>query len=692
MSNFTPINFDVFDYKNENVLSSYALPNTPFKFVPDIKNFNALEVLWDFGDNTKSMSLTGVKYYDEPGRYLVKLVIYDCFSNTTISTISKEIEIFDFLPKTFNVDFDDSNEYDNINWKCGKINGPVFVSAQYSRRENPVDIFYRVNNTSSTYYFDIESDKYNHLKNTHSFFEKIYNRNINSFQFSEIDRITIKPQEIYAKIDGNQIIVCDKNDSNSFFVGLSGSNEFYFKDDKIGKINVDLFFDKKESIEKWNNLLGITLSANIIENDDVDRLSITSNGLDGEFYSISSFKIDKEKFSGTDISFTIKIKDNENFTVKNFPPLSSSISFSVLSADNIIDNNNYTLTITESISGSCRGYIHFNKNSTIFDVQLSASIASNNDQGTSYNLFGITDYFNVIPQDFLNIIKKNEDYDAKETYKGLRFQEFLLDYNTLFDDFLGSILGDSESSYDTLGKKTYEKITNFIENTQDIDRSEIYQLISLMSMMNNEENQFSSNYFSYPEKIKRIIDLGTISSNKLFGTNNKFRENFDIKGYASKDVFGVNLGNEINTDTYIISAGIPIVALEKFSNTYTLLNTQQPLEYTQIQTFPLSTYTYDWGWPLVLPDNYSYDILNKYYLFFEYIPTIEGSITENTIINKNDIENAINQRNVLLTENGLTLLTEEDETILINSGENLKNIMFKITLMDTLYQSLSLVK
>jgi hypothetical protein len=585
-------------------------------------------------------------------------------------------------------------------------------------RENPVDIFYRVNNTSSTYYFDIENDKYNHLENTHSFFEKIYNRNINSFQFSEIDRITIKPQEIYAKIDSNQIIICDKNDSNSFFVGLSGNNEFYFKDDKIGKINVDLFFDKKESIEKWNNLLGITLSANIIENDDIDRLSITSNGLDGEFYSISSFKIDKEKFSGTDISFTIKIKDNENFTVKNFPPLSSSISFSVLSADNIIDNNNYTLTITESISGSCRGYIHFNKNSTIFDVQLSASIASNNDQGTPYNLFGITDYFNVIPQDFLNIIKKNEDYDAKETYKGLRFQEFLLDYNTLFDDFLGSILGDSESSYDTLGKKTYEKITNFIENTQDIDRSEIYQLISLMSMMNNEENQFSSNYFSYPEKIKRIIDLGTISSNKLFGTNNKFRENFDIKGYASKDVFGVNLGNEINTDTYIISAGIPIVALEKFSNTYTLLNTEQPLEYTRIntlltengltllneedetilidnveaQTFPLSTYTYDWGWPLVLPDNYSYDVLNKYYLFFEYIPTIEGSITENTIINKTDIENAINQRNILLTENGLTLLTEENETILINSGENLKNIMFKITLMDTLYQSLSLVK
>ena len=56
--------FEVVDYKNENVLSSYNLGITPFTFKADIattnlySNVNKAEALFDFGDGTVGSGLT----------------------------------------------------------------------------------------------------------------------------------------------------------------------------------------------------------------------------------------------------------------------------------------------------------------------------------------------------------------------------------------------------------------------------------------------------------------------------------------------------------------------------------------------------------------------------------------------------------------------------------------------------------
>ena len=90
--------FDVYDYKNENVLSSYSLEATPFKFVPDLSLFPNKDVVWSFGDGTTSKSLTATKYYNFPGVYAVNLLVFDCQNNALVSSYSQNVEVKDYIP------------------------------------------------------------------------------------------------------------------------------------------------------------------------------------------------------------------------------------------------------------------------------------------------------------------------------------------------------------------------------------------------------------------------------------------------------------------------------------------------------------------------------------------------------------------------------------------------------------------
>jgi hypothetical protein len=263
----------------------------------------------------------------------------------------------------------------------------------------------------------------------------------------------------------------------------------------------------------------------------------------------------------------------------------------------------------------------------------------------------------------------------------------------LFDEFIGSIFGTLTSSYDTLGKKIYEKITNFVQNIQDVDKNEIFPLISQMKMLNASNNVFEDNSFTYPEKIKRILDLFSISNNKLLGINNKFKENFDLRGYSSKSVYGINLGDQINTNTYVVSAGTPIVALEKFSNKYSLLNTEQPVEYTTNTVYTLSSYNQNWGWPLVLPDTFQFEDIEKYYLFFEYVDTFDNTLYDNTIIKDNTLYSMLSGENIIRDSDNDPILDENGDYILSEYvTPSYKDFTMGIVLRDALYQSLSLVK
>ena len=180
----------------------------------------------------------------------------------------------------------------------------------------------------------------------------------------------------------------------------------------------------------------------------------------------------------------------------------------------------------------------------------------------------------------------------------------------------------------------YEKIFNFIQNNNDLDFCDVNSLINLANMVNQPGLVFNRSQFEGIPQIKRTIDLLSTSYNKFRGTKNKFNENFASRGHIDKETFGKNISSaEINTYTYVITAGTPIVAKEKFGGAYTKLNTYQPLSTVVLRDGSTTQYSLSeitslsaWGWPLTLPTTYDIGTVNRYYSFHEYNSHIEGTI------------------------------------------------------------------
>ena len=99
----------------------------------------------------------------------------------------------------------------------------------------------------------------------------------------------------------------------------------------------------------------------------------------------------------------------------------------------------------------------------------------------------------------------------------------------------------------------------------------------------------------------------------------------------------------IDINTTVLQGGVDghIVAYEKFSENYNLINTNLPyatyIPYidSSNQLYALSSYDHRWGWGLVLPDNYTAHDLSKYYIFYRYRAGADNSQIEG-IINWND--------------------------------------------------------
>lgn len=699
MNSSTYITFSALDYRGVDALSSYALPITPFTFVPDIQDGRLYNIIWDFGDGTISKSFSAQKYYNFPGEYIVSLIIYDCNDNALISNETKTLRIYDYYPLTFDIKvyayllnesgFYVLNEdgeyvlisYDKVNFTNGEIYGPFKLTSYYPWYQPSLDVYYDIKQGNCKNYWDIYQNKYSHLDSYNCVYGEIYNYSLSSFQYNEIEKIQPTTEKLYLKISNGQIVSTYENDVNSCFAGIKGNYEFYIKNDAItDELLVDFYFDKTNYknpyYENFNylNSFGLTLSATV--SDGVaSRLSITSNGLDGEGYSVNSFDISPIKFENIKIPIVIKIKDGQNFDLKNFDVLNLS-SFNIsLSCSNVsaiqysISSLNYTLS-SQGSGGAFRGFIQFhNVTDVLSNVRINLSGTFINDQLSSYSLTGQSNYFNVYSKNYYDMYKTNENFNAAETLKEITFQETIKDKDVLYYDFLGSILGYNDLDHDDIGVKTYERISNFVQNTQDLDTCGVDFLNSLGDYMNYVDN-FEERYV-YPDKIKRIVDLLSIDRNKLTGTTNKFNQNFDVKGRVSKDVYGRNIGDQINTKTYRISAGTPIVALEKFSNKYTMLNTYQPVSAVNSYTYPLSSYTSDWGWPLVLPTTFDFKDVEKYYLFFEFVQQYDNTVLGNVI-------DFTNVKTTLLS----TITTSQ-----INSPYGIATHL----LMDTIYQSLSLL-
>jgi len=654
--------FEVQDYKNENVLSSYNLNITPLTFKADLpstdfySDINKLEALFDFGDGTVGTGLTASHAYTLPGEYKVRMIVNDCENNALLASYSANVNIYDYIENTFSVEIEDNI----LPLSAGEFSKPITITNKAPFYQERTNIFYTVSGLTIPNYFDLTPYKFNHLQKYYSFYEKSYIENLSANEYNEIPFISVSGANIYVKLSGNEIVDAKSTDVDSVFVGISGRESYYFLSDQLAseRIIINLFKDRNKifsknsridySLNNYNNNLSISLTANVGTTSlsaNLSSLTINDNGLTEEGDDEAQiFDISPVQFKKAPIPFFVKPTSISNYTVKDLS-LNGSISGILYDSNNQeVNTSHYSISsLNSTISGIDTDYWFYGSltyddgGADVDSFTLSVSAEFTNSSET-FLLTGESVSFSIYPKDYYYFAKTNEDIDYTEIFKSLRFQEILLDKNILFDDFIGSIFGNLSSNNSSLGKTLNEKIFNFVDNNVNIDTCNLNSLISISNQINEDVNVYDESLFNFPPAIIRLMDIFSTDYNQFKGTSNKFKENFNDRGITTKDKYGKNLGSEIDTYSYTVTAGIDIVALEKFSNNYSLLNTYQPICAVDALQYKLSEFNNDWGWPLVLPNNFISTDLSKFYTFYEYTSGFEGTIYDG-ILNYSDILN-----------------------------------------------------
>lgn len=692
-------------------------------------------LVWSTGDGSFLEEYSPQYTYKKPGRYTVSLMVYNANNQVVRSSVSKSILIKDFIEDNFKIECtsliltagclspelsvtqtlpirlfnrqvietspktDQTFEFLPKSLQQTKVSIPIIQPKPATTTLLPTadelkrvsTLRYTLSGVKSVNYFDLPDNLYNHLEIYNSLFTRTYVDAISSYDIQQISNIQLPLSAVYVKLSGSQLIQSYEYSSDKELVGYRGEGTFFYRDD----MPTDLF---NISFNRYNdntsNTLNVTLSGRVVTNIP-SKVVITSNGITGDGYQNNIFNIDRNKFVNTNIHFVACLTDTTGNKVKNYGKLSYPYNITVQLVGNNVQTNSYTISSLQSTlsslsgGGYFRGYLTYTGtlSSPLTSVYLSAAYYDTlntelNEIITTESLLSLTteadpvsatsSTFNIYPPNYYKFVKLNEDYDFEQMFKSLIFQETLMDKPMLFEEFLGTIFGNSNVDVEALGNKIYERISNFINNNTNVNTAEVLNLMSLADLMVNNSVVFDKNLLNFPNKIQRIVNLISVNRDKLFGTTNKFNENFSDFGYTTKDVYGKNLGDKINTSTYTITAGTDIVAYEKFSKIYKLLNTYQPLcaATPTAATYMLSNYSLSWGWPLVLPQDISLQSINTYYDFYEFNPQIAGNIVGG-----------------VLNFTRSTVSFDVSNTSLVEKSGIYENII-----LDTLYQSLSLTK
>jgi hypothetical protein len=681
------------NYTGSQATSSYALPITPFYFkaaITGIEDFvSNRRIVWDFDDGTISESITASHVYDTPGRYKVTCYMYDEQGDSYYNIYSVRVTVYDYITDKITL------SADTIEHLTGEIKNPItinrFNSARTINQKGLPTINCYASGASVNDYFesDLQSNTYDHLLPYSSFYQTLTSNGV--IETIPLSSVQTENSTIFVKLSNSTLVHTSETDTDAIFAGLTGTAEVYFGSDTPGNFNL-LFGYDTGAIFDFTNTTTYGISAKIDANTSYDRLTITSNGIDGEGEELSIFNINKNKFANSKIAFVVKVKDDDNFSQKNMPLLSSNaVDLNIILTDGtaVYDANFYSdfgSLSTSDYGGFFKGYFTTNNTSTITNVFLSAN--------TTYNsnfLNGTSSTFNIYPSNYYTLAKKGEDIDFKDTFKAVALQPLFKNSKVLMDSFFGSIFGDISAAQTSIGKATYEKIQNFTDNNIVIDYANIDQLAAIFESIDLP----TLTRYNMPLKIKRLVDLLSISHSKLFGSRNISQENFNTFGYLDSSEYGQNLGAPL-TRSSVVYKDLDIVAFEKYSGKYLRLNAYLPLSATfsptvstiegalvtigdnapyilpsisittefprdlltelgipltiedQILTdyYALSDYNTTWGWPLLSGGNGDiFDI----YEFYYHVPKIDGTIT-NSILNFNDTNNTLSFNTSSYTE------------------------------------------
>ena len=573
--------FYVRNYKGEETYDTFALPFTPLTFEPNLTDgiedfISNKRIVWDFGDGTTTEAVTAFHAYDTPGSYRVNCYLYDRAGTSYYDTFHADVNIKDFVQDELVV-----TSTADISHAAGQVLNPINVKRYNSFRTLNTGLSTIVPYTSGSGpdkdFFRGGYDKltYGHLYPNTSFVQILTSSGI--VETVPINSVKTIDTPIYIKLSSNEIVYTDVSDTEAFFAGVSGISDVYFKSDFTGDYNLTFGFEQGDIFE-YVNTTNYGVSAVITPNVSYNSLEFSSNGIGGEGAdNFNVFDINSEKFAGTKIAFVVKVKDDQNFSNRTVPNLSSTqssvsaINFYLTDGLSTYDaefTSDFGSLSSLSNGGFYKGYFISNTAVTLNNVYLSG--AQFNYNGVFLN--GASNTFTINPSSYYTVAKQNENIDFEDAFKEIAIQPLFTDARVLMKDFLGSIFGDLSSTQDSIGKATYEKIQNFLDNNTVIDESNIDQLDSLLQMLDLPK----LNKYSLPPKLKRLMDLLSISKSKLFGRRNRDKTQYQSYGYRSNNFYGYNLGEKL-TPSSIIIPGETIVATELYSGKFITLNTTLPL-------------------------------------------------------------------------------------------------------------------
>lgn len=628
----------------ENFLLEKGLP-------PSSLRMSTKKIVWYFGDGTYSTELTAKHVYKDPGVYNVSCVYFDASGSTYQNTFSQTLTVYNYLPDTL-TPYVSSGYIDSTTGRytltAGRIEHPfkiVRTSSWQTASAQNNEFYYRLFSLSGSKNFfeqGLQNNKYAQLYPYSSFYETD-----NLGEFVELNLTTTDSTSVFCVLSGIEVVPVESTAIGSVFCGSSGEKILYYKDD-LPYDSVNLYIAQFDTANTFNNYIPIGINCKIVANPNISAFAITSNGISGEGRRNNAFDINSIKYVNEKINFVVTIKDKDWYTVaKTSNLILGDVSLTNRISVFPVDSNgtpNHTLgTISTNFS-----YLS-SVSGGFFRGTFKPSVTASNIALSAYGLSieGKSSTFTVYPSSGAYFVSKiNEDFDAKEQYKDLRFQEFLQDYNVLFDDFIGTIVGGISSKPTEIGKLTYEKIANFVDNKSNIDKCDVDSLFSISNEVNYNFKKFEKSNFNFPAEIKRLVDLCSINHSRLWGAKNKFNLNFDTRYGADTDKYGTNLGNALDFNTAVLSLSTGfIVARENFSSRYKLCNTyittiSTTLLSPALSTYALSAYNDTWGWGLVLDPSIPNSDIPKYYTFFSYVSNTGNDFLDNTI-NFNDVLNTL---------------------------------------------------
>jgi hypothetical protein len=563
--------------------------------------------IWDLGDGRQLYGNNIECIFTEPGEYNITLTVIDGCGLTyklPIPYICKLV-VKDVIDT--GVVWTDQTPLTGVQSHMTQSRQLVlYKSWQYLDDFNTVNLYVSGSDSLPLDEKRYNSEKHAHLLSTHRL---VYSTGTE--QDSPVTTLSIPQYKLYLDSTGNIT-----SEETPILIGSSGSTGLSYVDDLPCTVNI---FASIDSTDDYYNTKSSAISVNISEYTSDTFLNITTTGL--PTFTLSG--VSGIRFENTDIPLTVTVVTSNNILL---PEHTSNL-------ENITLTGSHAPTFKENYPN--KPYLHdpifhsvvFNTGgSTSYTTVISATGEYDDSNNVAVSVTGKSSSFTVVPASQVPAVSKiSEDNNLFKIIKSFILQETINSKTQFVDGFLKSTIGDNTSPASYLGTQVYEKISNFVKNISDVDTCNISSLVSLAKSVgyNNISEDDTKNW---PSEFKRMLDLLSISQQKLFGYRTPELANFDKKGFINNPQYGANLGELIGSrstgsyscNTYTVSAGVDIVAKQIFNNEFIHITPMLINDNTSI--YPLSSYQPDWGWGLYTDaDTTGVFDLHENYEFYNYV-------------------------------------------------------------------------